>query len=101
LYWLPANIPPHRTLELAAFGVWAAAAAIQPLLRMRRFPVLELMLCIAWSAALVIGIEAVGLRSPVGELPGALLATAIVAWRPVLAIIDETGYAAGIHESVS
>ncbi|MDE3133694.1 MAG: serine/threonine protein kinase [Acidobacteriota bacterium] len=96
LYWLPAQIPPQHTLALAAIGIWAAAAAIQPLLGLlRRFPLLELMLCIVWSAALVIGVEAVGLRSPVGELPGALLGTAIVAWRPLLAIIDETRYAAG------
>ncbi len=101
LYWLPAQIPPHRTLELAAFGVWAFGAAIQPFLRVRRFPVLDLLLCVAWSVALVVGMEAVGLRSPVGELPGALLATAIVAWQPALAIVDQTRYAAGIYSGVS
>jgi hypothetical protein len=101
LYWLPMHIPPHRTLELAVLGVWGLAAALQPFLRVRRFPLLELMLCIAWSVALVVGIEAVGLRSPLGEIPGALLGTLIVAWQPVLAIIDETRYAAGIHDSVS
>jgi hypothetical protein len=96
LYWLPARIPPHHALELAAIGVWAVAAALQPLLRLLgRFPLLELMLCIVWSAALMVGVEAVGVRSAVGELPGALLGTAIVAWRPLLAIIDETRYAAG------
>ena len=101
LFWMPAHIPPHRTLELAAFGVWGAAAAVQPFLRVSRFPMLELLLCIAWSAALVVGLEAVGLTSPIGELPGALLGTVIVAWQPVLAIIDETRYAAGIHSGVS
>ena len=100
LYWLPSQIPPHHTLELAAIGVWAAGAAIQPLLRVRRFPLLEVLLCAAWSTALVIGVEAVGLRSVSGELPGALLGMVIVAWRPVLAMIDETRYAAGIHSGV-
>jgi serine/threonine protein kinase len=100
LYWLPSQIPPRHTLELAAIGVWAAGAAIQPLLRIRRFPLLEALLCAAWSTALVIGVEAVGLRSVAGELPGALLGMAIVAWRPVLAMIDETRYAAGIHSGV-
>jgi serine/threonine protein kinase len=101
LYWLPTKIPPHHTLELAVFGVWAAGAAIQPLLRVRRFPLLELLLCAAWSTALVMGVEALGLRSPVGELPGALLGMAIVGWRAVLAMIDETRHAAGIHSGVS
>ena len=97
LYWLPARIPPHHTLELAIVGVWAAGAALQPFLRVRRFPLLELLLCAAWSAALMIGVEALGLRSPVGELPGALLGMAIVSWRAVLAMIDQTRYAAGME----
>ncbi|MDE3130285.1 MAG: serine/threonine protein kinase [Acidobacteriota bacterium] len=101
LYWLPAQIPPRRTLELAALGVWGAAAAIQPLLRLRRFPLLELMLCVAWSAALVVGVEAVGVRAPLGELPGALLGTLIVAWQPLLTLIEETRDSAGIHRGVS
>jgi hypothetical protein len=101
LYWLPAQIPPHRTLELAAFGIWALGAVLQPFLRIRRFPLLELILCIAWSAALLIGIEAVGLKSVSGELPGALLGTAIIARRPLQAIFDETRYAVGIHSGVS
>lgn len=101
LFWSPQQIPPHRTLELAAFGVWGLAAALQPLLRVRRFPLLDLALCILWSAALVAGLDAVGLRSPVGELPGALLGMLIVARQPLLAIIDETRHAAGIHSGVS
>jgi serine/threonine protein kinase len=97
LYWLPAHIPPHHPLELAVFGVWAVAATVQPFLRVQRFPLLELLLCIVWSAALVVGVEAVGLRSPIGELPGAIVGLVIVAWHPVLAIIDETRHAAGIR----
>jgi serine/threonine protein kinase len=97
LYWLPAKIPPQHPLELAVVGVWAAAAVLQPLLRVRRFPLLELLLCGAWSTALVIGVEAVGLRSPVGEIPGALLGLAIVSWRAVLAKIDQTRYSAGME----
>jgi len=90
LYWLPAQIPPHHPRELAVIGVWAAAAAVQPLLRVPRFPLLGLMLAVAWSAALVIGIEAAGARPISGELPGALVAAAIVAWSPLLTILEET-----------
>jgi hypothetical protein len=81
--------------------VWAAAAAAQPLLRARRFPLLDLMLAVAWSAALVIGVEAAGARPIVGELPGALVATAIVAWKPLLTILEETRGYAGIHSGVA
>jgi serine/threonine protein kinase len=100
LYWLPAQIPPQHARALAAIGVWAAAAAVQPLLRLRRFPMLDLMLAVAWSAALVIGVEAAGARPIVGELPGALVATAIVAWKPLLTILEETRGYAGIHSGV-
>ena len=101
LYWLPAQIPPHHLRALAAIGVWAAAAALQPLLRVRRFPILDLMLAVAWSAALVTGVEAAGARPIAGELPGALLATAIVAWKPLLTILEETRGYAGIHSGVA
>jgi hypothetical protein len=100
LYWLPAQIPPQHARALAAIGVWAAAAAVQPLLRLPRFPMLDLMLAVAWSVALVIGVEAAGARPIVGELPGALVATAIVAWRPLLTILEETRGYAGIHSGV-
>ena len=101
LYWLPAQIPPQHPRALAAIGVWAAAAAIQPLLRLPRFPMLELMLCIVWSAALVVGVEAVGAKPVIGELPGALVGTAIVAWRPLLTLFEETRGYAGIHSGVA
>ncbi len=101
LYWLPAQIPPHHPRALAAIGVWAAAAAIQPLLRTRRFPMLDLMLAVVWSGALVMGVSAVGARPIIGELPGALLATAIVAWGPLLTILEETRGYAGIHSGVA
>lgn len=100
LYW-SLMIPPPRSLELAAFGVWAAAAATAPMLRTRRLPLLDLALAIAWSVGLVMGVEAVGLRSPVGELPGAMLAALIVGWQPLLAIFDGTRYAVGIDSGVS
>ncbi len=100
LYWLPAQIPPQHARALVAIGVWAAAAAVQPLLRLRRFPMLDLMLAVAWSAALVIGVEAAGARPIAGELPGALVATAIVAWKPLLTILEETRGYAGIHSGV-
>ncbi len=101
LYWLPAQIPPRHPRALEAIGVWAAAAAIQPLMRVPRFPMLELMLCVAWAGALVVGVEAVGARPIIGELPGALVATAIVAWRPLLTILEETRGSPGIHSGVA
>ncbi len=101
LYWSPQRIPPHHALELAVVGVWAAAAVLQPLLRFSRLPLLHLFLCVAWSVGLVVGVQAVGLRPPVGELPGALVGFVIVAWRPILDLIDETRRATGIHSGVS
>ena len=101
LYWLPAQIPPRHPRALAAIGVWAAAAAVQPLLRIRRFPLLDLIVSVAWSVALVVGVEAAGARPIIGELPGALLATAIVAWAPLLTILEETRGSAGIHSGVA
>ena len=101
LYWLPAQIPPRHPRALATIGVWAAAAAVQPLLRARRFPMLDLMLAVVWSVALVMGVAAVGARPIVGELPGALVATAIVACGPLLTILEETRGYAGIHSGVA
>ncbi len=101
LYWWPTHIPPRHPRALAAIGVWAVAAAIQPLLRLRRFPMLDLMLCVAWSAGLIVGVEAVGARPIIGELPGALIGTVIVAWQPLLAILEETRGSAGIHSDVA
>ena len=46
-------------------------------------------------------LQAVGARPIVGELPGALVATAIVAWRPLLTILEETRGYAGIHSGVA
>lgn len=101
LYWLPARIPPHPLEAIAAVGVWAAAAALAPLLRIERFPLLSLLLCVAWSSALVMGVQAVGARPIAGELPSALLGTAILAWRPLLTLLEETRRFAGIHADVA
>ncbi len=90
LYWLPDSIPPTRGQGLLAIAVWALAAAGQPWLRSARFPVLEIALCAAWSAALLIAVEASGATPLRGALAGALAGMLIVAWRPLLRIIEET-----------
>jgi hypothetical protein len=101
LYWLPAQIPPRHGRGLAGAAVWAAAAAVQPLLRARRFPMLDLLLCVIWSAVVVMGVEAVGATPLRGDVPGALVGTLIVAWQPLLTILEETRRSAGIHADVA
>ncbi len=101
LYWLPAQIPPRGGRGLAGAAVWAAAAAIQPLLRTRRFPMVDVLLCVIWSAAVVMGVEAVGATPLRGDVPGALVGTLIVAWQPLLTILEETRRSAGMHRHVA
>ena len=101
LYWLPAQIPPRGGRGLAGAAVWAAAAAVQPLLRVRRFPMVGVLLCVLWSAAVVMGVEAVGATPLRGDVPGALVGTVIVAWQPLLTILEETRRSAGIHRGVA
>ncbi len=101
LYWLPSQIPPGDPRALALLGVWAVAAAIQPLLRVRRFPMLDLLLAVAWSVALVLAVEATHARPITGQIPGALLAAAIVGLPPVLTILEETKAHGGIHRDVA
>ncbi|MDA8067968.1 MAG: hypothetical protein M0T77_05075, partial [Actinomycetota bacterium] len=101
LYWLPSQIPPRDPRALALVGVWAVAAASQPLLRVRRFPMLDLLLAVAWSVALVVAVEATHARPITGQIPGALLAAAIVGLPPVLTILEETKAHGGIHRDVA
>lgn len=101
LYWLPARIPPSDPRALLALAAWALAAALAPLLRSGRFPLLDVLLAAAWSVALVIAVQASGAAPLVGELPGALLAAVIVGWGPALQIFDETRVLAGIHDDVA
>ncbi len=101
LYWLPAKLPPSHGRGLAAIGVWAAAAAVQPLLRTRRFPMFDVLLCAAWSAAVLVAVEATGALPVRGDLLGALAGTLIVAWKPLLMILEETRISAGIHSDVA
>jgi eukaryotic-like serine/threonine-protein kinase len=101
LYWLPAKLPPTHGRGLAAIGVWAAAAAVQPLLRVRRFPMFDVLLCAAWSAAVVVAVEATGAVPIRGDLVGALTGTLILAWQPLLMIFEETRMSAGIHSDVA
>ncbi len=101
LYWLPAQIPPRGWRGLAGAAVWAVAAAVAPLLRVRRFPMVDVLLCVIWSAAVVMGVEAVGATPLRGDVPGALAGTLIVAWQPLLTILEETRRSAGIHRGVA
>jgi serine/threonine protein kinase len=101
LYWLPSRIPPRNPRESALVGAWAIAAALQPVLRVRRFPLLDLMLCLGWSAALVTGVELSQAGPLAGELSGAVLGALIVAFPALLTILEETRTSAGIHSQVS
>ncbi len=101
LYWLPARIPPSDPRALLALAAWALAAAVAPLLRTRRFPLLDLMLAAAWSVGLVVAVRASGAHPLVGELPGALLAAVIMGWGPLLEVFEETRAMAGIHDDVA
>ena len=101
LYWLPAKLPPPHWRVVAAVGVWAAACAVAPLLRARRHPMLDLVLCAVWSAAVVMAVEAVGALSLRGAVAGALVGTLVVGWRPLLTILHETRISAGIHGDVA
>ena len=71
------------------------------LLRTRRFPMVDVLLCVVWSAAVVMGVEAVGATPLRGDVPGALVGTLIVAWQPLLTILEETRRPAGIHRHVA
>jgi serine/threonine protein kinase len=101
LYWLPARIPPSDPRALLALAAWALAAVLAPLLRTRRFVLLDLLLAAAWSVGLVVAMGASGARPLVGELPGAVLAMVIIGWGPLLELLEETRAMAGIHDDVA
>ncbi len=101
LYWSPARFPPAHGRGLAAIAVWALAAAVQPLMRTRRFPLLEIALCALWSAAIVIALGSVGAAPLRGALAGALLGMLIVAWRPLLGLTEETRRLSGSDGDVA
>jgi len=61
----------------------------------------DVLLCVIWSAAVVMGVEAVGATPLRGDVPGALVGTLIVAWQPLLTILEETRRSAGIHRGVA
>ncbi|MGC9220293.1 MAG: protein kinase domain-containing protein [Solirubrobacteraceae bacterium] len=72
LYWLPAQLPPHHPLALAGAAIWAFAAAVLPLLRTPRLPLLDLIIIAAASVFLVFALDSVGAAPLRGAASGAL-----------------------------
>jgi eukaryotic-like serine/threonine-protein kinase len=120
LYWLPAQFaighrfhgsatgffqhvltPLSRERGFEGAAVWAVAATVQPWLRVRQFPMFDLLLTAAWSAVLLAAVEAVGATPLHGGVIGALVGTLIVAWQPLQTLVDETRHSAGIHTDVA
>jgi hypothetical protein len=101
LYWLPVQIPPRRPEALLGAAVWAAAATLAPVLRTRRFPMLDLLLVGLWSALTLATVQALGAGSLRGGVPGAVLGGLILAVGPLLAIVEETRAHMGIDGDVA
>jgi hypothetical protein len=101
LYWLPGHIPPHQPRALLGAAVWAAAAAVAPMLRTRRFPVLDLLLVGLWSAVTLATVQALGATSLRGATLGAVLGGLILAAGPLLAVVEDTRTYMGIDGDVA
>jgi eukaryotic-like serine/threonine-protein kinase len=120
LYWLPARFatghrfhgsptgffehvltPLSRQRGFEGAAVWAVAATVQPWLRVRQFPMFDLLLAAAWSAVVVAAVEAVGAAPLHGDVIGALVGTLIIAWQPLQTLVEETRHSAGIHTDVA
>jgi len=93
LYWQAG--PLDRAIAGSALGaaaVWAAAAALTPVLmpaRPPRYPRFELALAVVGSALVVAGVEALGARPLHGATPGAVVGGAIAAWPALRALADD------------
>jgi hypothetical protein len=97
LYWLPARLPPGHLLSLAGAGVWAVASALAPLLRTRRFPMLDVVIAGVWAAATVAAVQALGVYRLTDTTVGAVAAGTVLALPALLAIVEETRQDAFIH----
>ena len=87
LYWRAG--PLNTTIAgdaLAAALVWAAVAALTPVLISARHPRFELALAVVGSALVVAGVEALGARPLHDATPGAVVGGAIAAWPALRAL---------------
>jgi hypothetical protein len=73
-------IPVVHARGLAGAVVFAAAAALAPLLRTGRWPTLDLLLAIGWGAAVGTALQAVGARPLHGAEVGAVVGVLLLAW---------------------
>ncbi len=101
LYWLPVHIPPHHPRALLGAAVWAVAAALAPVLRTHRFPMLDLLLVGLWSALTLGAVQALGATSLRGGALGAVLGGLILAIGPLLAIVEDALTHVGIDSAVA
>jgi hypothetical protein len=100
LYWRPG--PLDRAIadgSLAAALVWAAAAALTPVLIRARHPRLELAVAVVGSALVVAGVEAVDARPLYAATPGAVVGCAIAAWPALRALAGDLRREAEIDDS--
>ena len=81
--------------SLAAALVWAAAAALTPVLIRARHPRLELALAIVGSALVVTGVQAFARRPLHAATAGAVVGAAIAAWPALRALIGDLRRKAG------
>ncbi|HEY2655782.1 MAG TPA: serine/threonine-protein kinase [Solirubrobacteraceae bacterium] len=96
LYWRVG--PLDRAIadgSLAAALVWAAAAALTPVLIQGRHPRLELALAVVGSALVVAGVQAFAPRPLHAATAGAVAGAAIAAWPALRALIGDLRHKAG------
>jgi eukaryotic-like serine/threonine-protein kinase len=104
LYWQAGSLSQgFANGLLAAALVWAAAAALMPVLipRRPRYPRLELALALVGSAVIVAGVEAFGARPLRDATGGAVLGGLIAAAPALTALVKDLRRKAGERPAVS
>jgi len=97
LYWRAGPLDTAiRRGSLAAALVWAAAAALTPVLISARRPRLGLVVAVVGSATVVAGVQALGARPLRDAALGAALGGAIAAWPSLRALGGQLRRDAGI-----
>jgi hypothetical protein len=91
---------PTNSPLLAAALVWAAAAALTPILIRARYPRIGLLVAIVGSAIVVAGVQASGARPLRDAALGAVVGGAIAAWPALRALTRELRGNAGIDAIV-